>query len=137
MFRSSRCVEAVFENLQVQYDKTNDQEMDIYLTGIGLENIDGFTFAFQCIDENEIQMFAVLVEDVEEKKVERLIEELGEINRHLRFFSLFLDDNNNVVLGYTYFMVSSFEESVQQVISLMNSTMQAIDAFIPDVMTYV
>ena len=58
-------------------------------------------------------------------------------NKNLRFFSLFLDDNNNVILGYTYFLVQSFEESVHQVISLMNSMMQVIDDIILDFKAYI
>ena len=119
------------------FDKVEEQP-DVYLTGISVENLeDGFMFACQCNEDNQIQMIAVLVEEVEETKVERLIEHLAEINRDLRFFSLFLDDNNNVVLSYTYYLVHSFEESKHQLISLMNSAMDAINAFIPDVLTYV
>ena len=137
MFRSSKCVEAAYNELDIMFDKVEEQP-DVYLTGISVENLeDGFMFACQCNEDNQIQMIAVLVEEVEETKVERLIEQLAEINRDLRFFSLFLDDNNNVVLSYTYYLVHSFEESKHQLISLMNSAMDAINAFIPDVLTYV
>ena len=137
MFRSSKCVEAAYNELDIMFDKVEEQP-DVYLTGISVENLeDGFMFACQCNEDNQIQLIAVLVEEVEETKVERLIEHLEEINRDLRFFSLFLDDNNNVVLSYTYYLVHSFEESKHQLISLMNSAMDAINAFIPDVLTYV
>ena len=137
MFRSSKCVEAAYNELDIMFDKVEEQP-DVYLTGISVENLeDGFMFACQCNEDYQIQMIAVLVEEVEETKVERLIEHLAEINRDLRFFSLFLDDNNNVVLSYTYYLVHSFEESKHQLISLMNSAMDAINAFIPDVLTYV
>ena len=137
MFRSSKCVEAAYNELDIMFDKVEEQP-DVYLTGISVENLeDGFMFACQCNEDNQIQMIAVLVEEVEETKVERLIEQLAEFNRDLRFFSLFLDDNNNVVLSYTYYLVHSFEESKHQLISLMNSAMDAINAFIPDVLTYV
>ena len=137
MFRSSKCVEAAYNELDIMFDKVEEQP-DVYLTGISVENLeDGFMLACQCNEDNQIQMIAVLVEEVEETKVERLIEQLAEINRDLRFFSLFLDDNNNVVLSYTYYLVHSFEESKHQLISLMNSAMDAINAFIPDVLTYV
>ena len=136
MFRSSRCAEHVLNELDVMYDKV-DENPDVYLTGFSLENIDCFTFALQCVDENDLQMIAILAEEVAEQKVEALVEQLAEINKNLRFFSLFLDDNNNVILGYTYFLVQSFEESVHQVISLMNSMMQAIDDFILDIKAYI
>ena len=136
MFRSSRCAEHVLNELDVMYDKV-DENPDVYLTGFSLENIDGFTFVLQCVDENDLQMIAILAEEVAEQKVEALVEQLAEINKNLRFFSLFLDDNNNVILGYTYFLVQSFEESVHQVISLMNSMMQVIDDIILDIKAYI
>lgn len=137
MFRSSQCVEAAFDELDIMYDKV-DSNPDMYITGISVENYEeGFNFLCQCNDENQIQLFAVLVKNVEEEKAERLIEQLAEINRDLRFFSLFLDDDNSVVLAYTYFMVQSFDESKHQLISLMDSAMNAINSFIPDILTYV
>ena len=81
MFRSSRCAEHVLNELDVMYDKV-DENPDVYLTGFSLENIDGFTFVLQCVDENDLQMIAILAEEVAEQKVEALVEQLAEINKN-------------------------------------------------------
>lgn len=134
--RSVQCVENAYQELGIQYEIDEDNP-NAFITGIALENIEGFTFIVQCEGDHHIYMFAILATDIPEEKAEAIIDLIGEINLNLRFFGLYLDDHNNLILSYSYFMVESLQESQHQLISLMNSAMVAIDEFIPDVLTQI
>lgn len=129
---NSMCVEKVFKKLGMPYEKVHN-DPDAYVSGCALDNIEGVTLIFQCMQEYQIQMHVIVAEQVEENKVEALMKVLAKINLDIRFFSIYLDDDNSIILSYTYHMLQSMQESVDQIIALMDCVMTAIDEFISDI----